>query len=216
MNWSLVLIVGASIFLFFREFSVIRAERQQLRREEAWPQFEETYISGLQSGISITDTFSFANDFDLPALSEPLRELVSSLDRGQALASVLQNFKARVNLAEADMFVEIVSLAQRTGGQNLINALAEHAKSVRFELAAKGDVRARQNAILSVAKLGLLAPWILVAVLSINEQTRNSFGSPIGQGLLVAGFAISFVAYRLVVSAGRMSTFARIFKATNG
>lgn len=216
MNWAIVLIVGVSILLLLRELSVIRNERKQLRREEAWPQFEETYISGLQSGISVADTFSFANDFDLPALSESLAELVSNLDQGQPLATGLQRFKIRVNLAEADMFVAIVSLAQRTGGQNLIPALVEHAKSVRFELAAKGDVRARQNAILNVAKLGLLAPWILVAVLSFNEQTRNSFGSPIGQGLLVAGFAISFVAYRLVVSAGRISNFKRIFKEVHG
>lgn len=216
MNWALVLIVGSAVLLLLREISVIRDERKQLLREEAWPQFEETYISGLQSGISVSETFSFANDFDLPALAEPLRELVSNLDRGQPLGSVLQIFKAKVNLAEADMFVAIVSLAQRTGGQNLIQALVEHAKSVRFELAAKGDVRARQNAILSVAKLGLLAPWILVAVLSFNEQTRNSFASPMGQALLVSGFAISFVAYRLVVSAGRMSKFARIFKVTHG
>lgn len=216
MNWALVLIVGASIVLLLREISVIRNDRLQLRREEAWPQFEETYISGLQSGISVADTFSFANDFDLPALSEPLKELVSGLDLGQPLSKVLQQFKTQVDLAEADMFVAIVSLAQRNGGQNLINALSEHSKSVRFDLAAKGDVRARQNAILSVAKLGLLAPWILVAVLSVNEQTRESFGSQMGQTLLVVGFAISFIAYRLVVSAGRMTKFHRIFKATNG
>lgn len=216
MNWAILLIVGVSLLLLIREISVIRNDRIRLRREEAWPQFEETYISGLQSGISVADTFSFANDFDLPALSEPLKELVSHLDMGHPLNSVLQGFKTRVDLAEADMFVAIVSLAQRTGGQSLIQALTEHSKSVRFDLAARGDVRARQNAILGVAKLGLLAPWILVAVLSVNEQTRNAFSSQVGQALLLVGFAISFVAYRLVVSAGRISNFARIFKAANG
>lgn len=216
MNWAMVLIGMASIFLLFREISVIRKDRMQFQREEGWPQFEEAYISGLQSGISVADTFSFANDFDLPTLRTPLKELAHSLDKGQPLGVVLQDFKTRVNLDEADMFVAIVSLAQRTGGQNLIQALSDHAKSVRFTLAARGDIRARQNAILSVAKLGLLAPWILVAVLSFNEQTRISFGSQMGQTLLVTGFAISFVAYRLVVSAGRMTSFNRIFKAVNG
>jgi tight adherence protein B len=215
MNWAILFIALSAFGLLVREILVIRNERRQILREEAWPQFEDIYISGLQSGISVSDTFSFASDFELPVLSDPLKLLVSSLDQGRPLAKALEEFKARVNLAEADLFVAIVSIAQRNGGQNLIQALAEHAKAVRFEVSARGDVRARQNAILSVAKLGLLAPWVLVAVLSVNEQTRNSFNSHLGQGLLVVGFAISFIAYRLVVASGRINSFERIFMAPN-
>lgn len=211
MNWALLLIAIAAVGLVFREINVIRLEHLRLRREQAWPQFEETYISGLQSGISISDTFSFSSDFELPELDVPLKDLVSQLDRGKPLVKALDGFKKQVQLEQSDLFVAIVSLAHRTGGQNLVHALSEHARAVRFELAARGDIRARQNAILGVAKLGLLAPWILVAVLSANEQSRNAFNSLLGQTLLVAGFALSFLAYRMVVAAGRISVFSRIF-----
>lgn len=215
MNWSLLLIAVLAGALLYREIGVIRKDAAGIRRERAWPQFEETYISGLQSGISITDTFSFANDFNLPELNRPISELVNELDRGVNLATALGNFRNRVQLEQADLFVEIVSLAHRTGGQNLVTALTNHAKAVRFELSARGDVRARQSAILNVAKLGLLSPWVLVAVLSTNEQTRNSFNSTLGQALLFAGFAVSFLAYRLVVAAGRIHKFNRIFKGSH-
>lgn len=200
----------------WREFVVIRRERGKLRRERAWPQFEEVFISGLQSGISVADTFSFANDFDLPELKKPLQKLISTLDGGIPLSKAIEGFRQQVDLAHTDLFVATVSLAHRTGGQNLLQALSHHAASVRFELASRGDIRARQNAILSVSKLGLLAPWVLVAVLSVNEQTRNAFNLPLGQTLLVAGFAVSFIAYRLVVAAGRISSFSRIFGAPIG
>lgn len=216
MNWALFLIAGFAIALFVREVAVIRKERAALRRTEAWPQFEETYISGLQSGISISETFSFAVDFQLPEVGRHLSDLVAEVDRGMPLVSALGRFKERVALEACDLFVEFVSLANRTGGQNLLDALTVHAQAVRFELASKGDIRARQNAILSVAKLGLLAPWVLVSVLSVNEQTRNSFSSPLGQTLLIAGFAISFIAYRLVVRAGRLTVFPRIFGGNLG
>ena len=216
MNWAVVVIAMGAAILAIREYRVIRRDHLRVKREQAWPQFEEVFISGLQSGISVTDTFSFANDFELPELQKPLRELTSSLDRGMPFAKVLEQFRKQIDLAQADLFVAIVGLAHRTGGQNLLQALQAHASSVRFEIAARGDVRARQNAILSVAKLGLLAPWVLVAVLSVNEQTRNSFNSALGQTLLVGGFAISFVAYRLVVAAGRLSSFARIFGGSDG
>lgn len=204
-------VIGSlAIALLIHEVVVIRNDRAILKRAEAWPQFEETYISGLQSGISITETFSFAADFDLPILGTYLSALVNDLDRGLSLNASLGKFKHVVALEHCDLFVEFVSLAHRTGGQNLLEALSAHAVAVRFELAAQGDIRARQNAILSVAKLGLLAPWVLVAVLSINEQTRNSFGTYLGQTMLLAGFAISFLAYRLVVRAGRFAKFPRI------
>ena len=212
----MLIIFALAIFLLIREVLVIRNDRAISRKADAWPQFEEAYISGLQSGMSISETFSFANDFHLPILSRYLAELVNDLDRGISFGAALGKFKERVSLEYCDLFVEFVTLAHRTGGQNLLDALTVHAQAVRFELAAKGDIRARQSAILSVAKLGLLAPWILVAVLCVNEQTRNSFGSLLGQGFLLAGFAISLLAYRLVVGAGRITDFPRIFGTKHG
>jgi tight adherence protein B len=216
MNWALVLIALSACALVVMEFRTIRREQSKLKRERAWPQFEELFVSGLQSGISVSDTFSFANDFELPAIKHQLQTMIATLDRGLPLAQALEQFRRDVDLAHGDLFTAIVGMAHRTGGQNLLQALQEHASSVRFELAAKGDIRARQNAILSVAKLGLLAPWVLVAVLSASEQTRNSFNSTLGQTLLIAGFAVSFIAYRMVVAAGRSSSFSRIFGASNG
>jgi tight adherence protein B len=216
MNWALILIALSACALVVLEFRSIRREHSKLKREVAWPQFEEVFISGLQSGISVSDTFSFANDFELPAIKHPLHRMISTLDRGLPLAQAIEQFRQDVDLAHCDLFTTIVAMAHRTGGQNLLEALQAHANSVRFELAARGDVRARQNAILSVAKLGLLAPWVLVAVLSVNAQTRNSFNSMPGQTLLIVGFAISFIAYRMVVAAGRSASFSRIFGAKLG
>jgi tight adherence protein B len=216
LNWAIVIIAVVSGLLLARELGVIKRERQNLRREQAWPQFEETYISGLQSGISISDTFSFVNDFELPELRGPLKALVQDLDRGKPLVAALSGFQATVKLEQADLFVAIVSLAFRSGGQSLVQALSHHAQVVRIELASRGDIRARRNAILAVAKLGLLAPWILLLVLSASEQTRKAFMAIEGQFLLFAGFGVSFIAYRLVVAAGRASSFKRIFEPANG
>lgn len=213
MNLALILIAVLALTLVFFEFRFILREAKTRALEGAWPQFEETYLSALQSGISISDSFSFANDFELPQLSKYLRGLVTNVDRGVPLATAIVRFREQVALPQADLFTRIVVLAHQTGGQNLVQSLTEHVNGVRGELAALGDVRARQSAILSVAKLGLLAPWILVAVLSFNEQTRLAFNTVSGNLVLIAGFAVSFLAYRLVVSAGRLPTFSRFLGA---
>ncbi len=216
MNLALVLIALAATWLVVRELRVIRNDKRQILRENAWPQFEETYISALQSGISIPDAFSFAKDFELPELAAQVGVLVKELDRGLPLQKALEEFKKNLNLVYADLFVAIVSIAHKSGSQNLIQALTEHASAVRFELSSLGDVRARQNAILAVAKLGLMAPWVLVAVLSVNEQTRKAFGTLPGNLLLIGGFLVSLIAYRLIVSAGRITKFKRILGENHG
>jgi tight adherence protein B len=211
VNWALVVIAIIASGLFLREIYTIRKFQLERTRDESWPQFEEAYISALQSGISISDSFSFVAEFETPGLRNELSELVSNLDRGENLEQALKKFRAKVALASAELFVAIVSLANHSGGNSLVSALTQHVEAVRFELTARGDVRARQGAILSVAKLGLLSPWVLVAVLSVNPQTREAFNSVAGQVLLLGGFAISFVAYRLVVAAGKLPKFKRIF-----
>jgi tight adherence protein B len=212
LNWALVIIALAASALFFREVNSIRKSQRERIREESWPQFEEAYISAIQSGISISDSFSFVADFESPGLRNEVTELISNIDRGESLEQALRKFRAKVALASADLFVAIISLANHSGGNSLVSALTQHVQAVRFELAARGDVRARQGAILSVAKLGLLSPWVLVAVLSVNPQTRETFNSVAGQALLLGGFAVSFVAYRLVVAAGKLAKFKHIFE----
>ena len=76
----------AAITLIWFELRAIRKEHLNVSLEAAWPQFEDTYISALQSGIYIPDAFSFANDFELPKLGRFVKRLVDRLDRGVPLA----------------------------------------------------------------------------------------------------------------------------------
>lgn len=215
MNYAVVFIVMATFALVVFEVRVIRKDRLTQAKQAAFPEFEDTYISALQSGISISDAFSFANDFELPQMGKPLNKLVAGLDRGLPLLRGLEEFRESVALSQADLFVAIVALAHQTGGQNLVSSLSQHVNAIRQELAAQGDVRARQSAILSVAKLGLLAPWVLVGVISVNEQTRFAFNSFGGNILLTSGFGVSILAYRLIVASGKLPGFARFLGAVS-
>ena len=211
MSWSLPIIGLAAALLMFFEIQSVKRRRLEKARQAAWPQFEEIFISALESGISISDSFSYAQEFGLAALQNPMDEIVSKLDRGTPLEQALRDFGRSLNIRFADLFVEIVSLAHRTGGQNLIPSLSEHVESVRFDLSAAGSVESRTSAVIVVGKLGLLAPWVLLLVLCVNERNRASFDSPPGGLLLLGGFAISLLAFRLVVQAGKMKANPRVF-----
>lgn len=208
---TLALIALSAIGFAIFEFRAISLARNLKKLESAWPQFEELYISALQSGISISDAFSYARDFSIKGLEPQLNELVKLLDRGSALDLALRDFGKSLKLRQAHLFVEIVTLAHQTGSQNLVSSLIEHAKSVRAEITASGNISARNGAILGVAKLGLLAPWVLFIVLSVNEGNRETFNTLAGSMVLLGGFSISLLAYQLVSRAGRQVTLPSVF-----
>jgi tight adherence protein B len=214
LNYGVGLVVLGALAILFMDMRKTKLARRMKKREEAWPQFEELYISALQSGISPTDAFSHASDFGQLEFQRELTQLVADLDRGMRLEQALRNFGKALDLSYSDLFIEIVVLAHETGGQNLINALKEHSDSVRDDEVAKGSVIARTGAILNVAKLGLLAPWILLAVLSGNQGNRDAYNSVEGQLLLVGGFALSLLAFRLVVKAGKLPELPRVFESS--
>jgi tight adherence protein B len=213
--WSLGIIILSTAVLVSLEVRAVAAKRKVVKQSELWPQFEELYISALQSGISITDAFSYAEEFGLGELQKPISLLVKKIDSGVRLPDAIISFGAELRFGAADLFVEIVRLAHHTGGQNLIQSLQDHVREVRFELEANRSSAARNGAILTVAKLGLLAPWVLLGVLCTNEQNRLVFGTDSGGLLLLGGFSLSLLAFRLVVKAGQQRSLPRIFGQVN-
>ena len=148
MIWALPIIAVSFLALLVFEIRSVRERRLTKKREAAWPQFEEIVISALESGIPIAETFSYAQEFSLPVFHSALSGLVSNVDRGIPFSNALRTFANSVNIRFADLFVEVIDISSRYGGQNLVSSLKEHAESVRYELAATGEVEARNSACL--------------------------------------------------------------------
>jgi tight adherence protein B len=201
--------VGACLLLIY-EFRSIRLERDLKRVKAAMPGFVELYCSAIQSGVSLEDAFTYISEFKTEGLDVELRRVDQELARGKGFIQVIDDLRNKLACAEADRFVGILKLAHLTGGQSLVANLQSLASELRQSNASEGSVAARLGAILIVAKLGLLAPWVLVAVLSVNEQSRIAYLSDAGGILLLVGFLVSVVAYRLVMLAGKQFTPARI------
>jgi tight adherence protein B len=207
--WIGLIIVGACVLLVY-EFRSIRRGRDLKRVKAAMPGFVELYCSAIQSGVSMEDAFAYISEFKTEGLDEELRRVDQELARGKGFIQVMDDLRNTLACAEADRFVGVLKLAHFTGGQSLVANLQSLAAELRQSNASEGAIEARLGAILVVAKLGLFAPWVLVGVLSVNEQSRVAYLSDAGGILLLAGFVVSVVAYRLVMLAGKQFTPARI------
>lgn len=213
--WLILVIAGACILLIY-EFRSIRRGHDQKRVKSSLPGFVELYCSAIQSGISMEDAFSYISEFKMVGLGNELKRVDLELARGRGFIQILDDLRNRLACSEADRFVGILKLAHATGGQSLVTNLQSLASEFRQSNSSEGAIEARLGAIQIVAKLGLLAPWILVSVLSVNEQSRTAYLSDAGGLLLLVGFLVSVVAYRLVLLAGKNFTPPRILVGPNG
>ena len=216
MNLWLVLIGIGAIALLVYEFRSIRRSVVRKRVRAALPGFVELYSSAIQSGINPTDAFSYLSEFQIDGLQNELRELQSMLNRGASFEQGLNEFRNRLAVPEVDRFVAILKLSHAAGGQNLVSNLKTLSDELHSVISSEGAIEARLGAVLIVAKFGLLAPWVLVAVLSVNSQSRLAYLSNSGGLLLLVGFLVSVVAYRLVMFAGKPFHTARILAGSHG
>jgi tight adherence protein B len=104
----------------------------------------------------------------------------------------------------ADRIVETLRMARQVGGTELVPVLRALSTSVRADAALRAEVEARQSWIRGAAVLGLIAPWVVLTLLSLRPEGARAYASGEGTVLIVVGAAVSFVAYRLMLRIGRL------------
>ena len=83
---------------------------------------------------------------------------------------------------------------------------------LRADLALRSEMEARRSWVTGAGKLGLAAPWIVLALLATRPEGAAAYGTAAG-GLLIAGAAVvTLGAYRVMVAIGRLPEDRRWFR----
>lgn len=194
-------------------FAWLRMRRSRLLRTRRglWPDVCDLLIASVRAGMSLPDAVASLADSapaDLrPAFATFARDMSAS---GHFDSSIM---RLKSNLADpvADRIVETLRMARQVGGTELTPVLRALAGSVRADAALRAEVEARQSWIRGAAVLGVVAPWVILALLAMRPEGASAYGSPAGVALILVGAAVSFVAYRLMVRLGRLPEPRRWF-----
>ena len=139
---------------------------------------------------------------------EPLRPAFAGFARDLAASGHFDSSALRLKnvLADpvADRIVETLRMAREVGGTELTTVLRALSVSVRADAALRGEVEARQSWIRGAAILGAIAPWVIVALLSLRPEGARAYSSPQGVALVVLGGIASIVAFRLMLRIGKL------------
>lgn len=194
-------------------FSWLRARRAKLvrSRRALWPDVCDLLIASVRAGMSLPDAVSSLAD-SAPA---PLRPAFAGFARDIAASGHFDSSSSRLKTAladpVADRIVETLRMARQVGGTELAPVLRSLSASVRADAALRAEVESRQSWIRGAAVLGVAAPWAILALLALRPEGARAYGSPEGVVLIVAGAAVSFVAYRIMLRIGRLPEPQRWF-----
>jgi tight adherence protein B len=209
-QWVLTLACIFALASLVLGFRANRAQVRRVREREAWPAFVESVISSIAAGSSRVEALELAVARAPSNLQRGLQPFEDTLKR-RRLADALHELRASFENAQVDEFVQILTLNEKFGGAGLVGVLKTYAKSCRAWNAAEAQVRSKNLASLTVAKLGVAAPWILLALLLGRPESATSFENSAGIAILLGGLVICVCAFSLIVLLGRQREEVRVY-----
>jgi len=202
---------GITVFGFFLALGVLAfqfeaisllATARRKRMAKLWPEIIDSVHSAVFSGLSLSDAFDDLAIGGPKPVRHYFRDLTNSLDSGITMESAIDALKSNVGEVHADKFCEVLRLANESGAETLAYSLAQQSQNLRNDLALAGQLEAKQSWVVGTAKLAVAAPWIVVSLLSVRPENAQVYNSAAGMQILLVGFIICVVAYRLVNSLG--------------
>lgn len=180
-----------------------RASRRQSARQ-VWPDVIESLRSALRSGSTVAEAFIDVAERVPERWRGPWRACAHELQRGVIFETAARKLKGSIADPTADTIIEALILAREVGGAELPRIVQSVADSVRAEARIRNEVRSRQSWVRHAARLGVAAPWIVLAMIASRPETRDALSSPTGSIIVVAGFGATVVAYFTMAGIARI------------
>lgn len=187
-----------------------RRRKITIERESAWPGFVDSIASGVQSGLTLHESLMQAASNPARALTQPAHSFLQALESGSLITAV-DKLAGDIGSPSADELAVLVRVNTKLGGVGLAKLLTEHSKRARARNALAAQLRTKVTATLAMAKLAVVAPWVLVALLIGRRETAQGYETPQGLAILLFGLGICVLAYRIVGLLGSIPKMARIY-----
>jgi len=188
-----------------------RARSRRRLMRTAWPDLVDHLLSSVRSGQSLADGVAALAEVGPAETRAAFREFGVTVAATGTLAPGLDDLKLRLSDPIADRIIETLRMAREVGGTELPAVLRALAASLRQDAALRAEVEARQSWVVNAARLGVAAPWVVLVLLGSRPEAATAYNSPAGLTLLGVGFAVTVVAYRLMVALGRLPEERRWF-----
>ena len=194
---------------------LVIAWRARLRRRAnrtVWPDVLDHLVAALRSGLALPDSVSSLAHAGPVATRASFAAFEWEYRATGNFARCAAELKDSLADPTADRILETLRMAREVGGSDLTVVLRSLAAWLRQDAAIRSEVEARQSWIVNAARLGVAAPWIILVLLASRPEASLAYNTPTGTVVIVGGLLLSIVAYRIMITLGRLPEEQRWFR----
>lgn len=188
-----------------------RARARRSANRSLWPDVVDHLVGAVRAGLALPDAVVSLAASGPESLRSEFRAFEGDYRRTGSFGGCLDRLKESLADPVPDRILETLRMARDVGGTDLTVVLRSLAAYLREDLAIRAEVEARQSWIRNAAKLGVAAPWCILLLLATRPEAALAYNSSGGALLIAGGAAVSVVAYRIMLSIGRLPQEKRWF-----
>jgi tight adherence protein B len=200
-------LVAGAVFIALKN----RSAHSESHLIAAWPEVIDHLMSGIQSGLSLSESLVGLATRGPEILRPAFAEFRDSLFRHADLELALQELKSLFHHHGSDQIFEALLISKALGGSELMSILRTLGDFLRQDLALRREIEVKHGWIKNSAHISAVAPWILLLLLSTQPSTTIAFSTPTGGMILIAGLFMTAVAYLWMNRLGRLPQTPRVF-----
>ncbi|NQX26865.1 type II secretion system F family protein [Microbacteriaceae bacterium VKM Ac-2854] len=181
-----------------------RADLRRRRTRAVWPDIVDHLVAAVRSGLSLPDALASLATAGPPATRAEFADFGREYRATGNFSHGIERLKFRLGDATADRLLETLRMAREVGGSELAAVLVGLGRYLRSEAAVRAELEARQGWVMNAARLGAVAPWIVLALLATRPEAVDAYNSALGIGILASGAVLTVVAYRIMRAIARL------------
>jgi tight adherence protein B len=213
MTRSIVIAIAFGFLAAGIAFVTVRAKNNinEAALIAAWPEVIDHLMSGIQSGLSLTESLAGLSTRGPEVLRPAFTQFKANLYGSGDLTQAIEELKVMFSHHGSDQIFEALLISKTLGGSELLQILRTLGDFLRQDLALRREIEVKHGWIKNSAHLSAAAPWILLLLLSTQPSTASAYSTTTGAVILGAGLAMTCVAYIWMNRLGRLPETPRVF-----
>ena len=213
MTRSIVIAIAFGFLAAGIAFVTVRAKNNinEAALIAAWPEVIDHLMSGIQSGLSLTESLAGLSTRGPEVLRPAFNQFKASLYGSGDLNQAIEELKVMFSHHGSDQIFEALLISKTLGGSELLQILRTLGDFLRQDLALRREIEVKHGWIKNSAHLSAAAPWILLLLLSTQPSTSSAYSTTTGALILLAGLVMTGIAYIWMNRLGRLPETPRVF-----
>lgn len=187
-----------------------RARRLAEARRSAWPDIIDGMAGAVRAGFSLPEAVCAVADTGPVGMRPPFAAFAAEYRRTGDFGACAERLRERLADPVGDRVLEALLTARDVGGSDLGRILRSSSDFVRNDLRYRGEAQARQSWLINGARLAVVAPWLILALLSTRPGALDAYRTATGTVILVGAATASVVAYAAMMRIGCLPEEPRV------